>query len=93
MNARLATEDDRVLAGAADAALAGLEFGSGYLSPFFITDPERMEVLFENGYVLVHEKKINLKEDLLPLLDLVTKTGKPLLMIAEDVADEVLLWW
>jgi chaperonin GroEL len=68
----------------------GMHFGCGYLSPFFITDPERMEVAFENGYILIHEKKISSKEDLLPLLGQITKSGKPLLIIAEDVQGEAL---
>jgi len=67
-----------------------MEFESGYLSPYFITDPERMEVAFENAYILIHEKKINSRQDLLPLLEQVTGTGKPLLIIAGDVGDEVL---
>ena len=67
-----------------------MEFESGYLSPHFITDPERMEVAFENAYILIHEKKINSRQDLLPLLERVTGTGKPLLIIAEDVGDEVM---
>ncbi|MGA9791008.1 MAG: hypothetical protein WBQ43_09980 [Terriglobales bacterium] len=67
-----------------------MEFESGYLSPYFITDPERMEVAFEDAYILIHEKKINSRQDLLPLLEQITGTGKPLLIIAEDVGGEVL---
>jgi chaperonin GroEL len=67
-----------------------MEFESGYLSPYFITDPERMEVAFENAYILIHEKKINSRQDLLPLLEQITGTGKPLLIIAGDVGDEVM---
>jgi chaperonin GroEL len=67
-----------------------MQFHCGYLSPYFVTDPERMEVAFENVYVLIHEKKISSKEDLLPLLEQVTKSGKPLLIIAEDVGGEAL---
>jgi len=67
-----------------------MEFESGYLSPYFITDPERMEVAFENAYILIHEKKINSRQDLLPLLEQISGTGKPLLIIAGDVGDEVL---
>ncbi len=70
--------------------VGSMEFESGYLSPFFITDPERMEVAFENAYILIHEKKINSRQDLLPLLEQVTTTGKPLLIIAGEVGDEVL---
>src|ERR1035438_9075822 len=70
--------------------VGGLQFGSGYLSPHFVTDPERMEVIFENAYILIHETKLSSKNDLLPLLEQITKSGKPLLIIAEDVGDEVL---
>jgi hypothetical protein len=65
-----------------------MQFDCGYLSPYFITDPERMEVAFENAYVLIHEKKISSKKDLLPLLEQITNLGKPLLIIAEDVEGE-----
>src|ERR1700689_834947 len=70
--------------------VGGMQFNCGYLSPFFITDPERMEVAFENVYVLIHEKKISSKKDLLPLLEQITKSGKPLFIIAEDVGGEAL---
>jgi chaperonin GroEL len=70
--------------------LGGMRFDGGYLSPYFITDPERMEVALENVYILIHEKKIRSKKDLLPLLDQITKSGKPLLIIAEDVGGEAL---
>lgn len=63
----------------------GMQFEYGYLSPYFITDPERMEVAFENVYILIHQKKISSRQDLLPLLGQITKCGKPLLIIAEDV--------
>lgn len=68
----------------------GMQFDCGYLSPYFITDPERMQVAFENVYILIHEKKISFKMDLLPLLEQITKCGKPLLIIAEDVEGEAL---
>ena len=68
----------------------GMQFECGYLSPYFVTDPERMEVAFENVYILIHEKKISSKKELLPLLEQITKSGKPLLIIAEDVAGEAL---
>jgi chaperonin GroEL (HSP60 family) len=61
----------------------GIQFGCGYLSPFFITDPERMEVAFEDVYVLVYPGKISSKKDLLPLLEQITKNSKTLLIIAE----------
>jgi chaperonin GroEL len=68
----------------------GTQFDRGYLSPYFITDPERMEVVLENGYVLVHEKKISSLNDLLPLLEKVAASDEPLLVIAEDVEGEAL---
>ena len=67
-----------------------MQFDCGYLSPYFVTDPERMEVAFENVYILIHEKKISSKKDLLPLLEQITKSGKPLLIVAEDVEGEAL---
>jgi chaperonin GroEL len=63
----------------------GMQFDCGYVSPFFITDPERMEVAFENVYILVYPGKISSKKELLPLLEQITKNNKPLLIIAEDV--------
>ncbi|MBZ5640997.1 MAG: chaperonin GroEL, partial [Acidobacteriia bacterium] len=68
----------------------GMQFDRGYLSPYFITDPERMEVVLEDAYFLIHEKKISAMKDLLPLLEEVAKLGKPLLIIAEDVEGEAL---
>jgi chaperonin GroEL len=68
----------------------GMQFDRGYLSPYFVTDPERMECVLENCYVLTHEKKISSMTDLLPLLEQVSKQGKPLLIIAEDVDGEAL---
>jgi chaperonin GroEL len=70
--------------------VGGMQFDCGYLSPYFVTDPERMEVTFENGYVLIHEKTINSKKDLLPLLEQIRESGKPLLIISEDVGGEAL---
>ena len=67
-----------------------MQFDSGYLSPYFVTDPERMEVAFENAYILIHEKQIGSKQDLLPLLEQITKSGKPLVIVAEDVRGEAL---
>jgi chaperonin GroEL (HSP60 family) len=66
------------------------EFDSGYLSPHFVTDPERMEVVFENVYVLIHEKKLSSKNDLLPLLEQIVRSSRPLLIIAEDFGGEAL---
>ena len=68
----------------------GMQFDRGYLSPYFVTDPERMETVFEDALVLVHEKKISGMKDLLPLLEQVAKAGKPLLIIAEDLEGDAL---
>jgi chaperonin GroEL len=68
----------------------GMQFDRGYLSPYFVTDPERMEVAFENAYILINEKKIGSMKDILPLLEQISKSGKPLLIIAEDVEGEAL---
>ena len=68
----------------------GMQFDRGYLSPYFVTDPERMEATLENATVLLHEKKISSMKDLLPLLEQVAKMGKPLLIVAEDVEGEAL---
>jgi chaperonin GroEL len=68
----------------------GMQFDRGYLSPYFVTDPERMEVVLENAYILIHEKKISSMKDLLPLLEQIAKSSKPLLIIAEDVEGEAL---
>jgi len=68
----------------------GMQFDRGYLSPYFVTDPDRMECALENVYVLIHEKKISSMKDLLPLLEQIAKSGKPLLIIAEEVEGEAL---
>ena len=68
----------------------GMQFDRGYLSPYFVTDPERMEVVLENCLLLIHEKKISSMRDLLPILEQIAKMGKPLLIIAEDVEGEAL---
>lgn len=68
----------------------GMQFDKGYLSPYFVTDSESMEVSLEDAYVLIHEKKISALSDLLPLLQAVAKSGKPFLLIAEDVEGEAL---
>jgi chaperonin GroEL len=68
----------------------GMQFDRGYLSPYFVTDPERMEVALENALVLIHEKKISSMKDLLPVLEQVAKMGRPLLIIAEEVEGEAL---
>ncbi|TDI13279.1 MAG: chaperonin GroEL [Acidobacteria bacterium] len=68
----------------------GMQFDRGYLSPYFVTDPERMECTLEDPYILLNEKKISSMKDLLPLLEQVAKTGKPFLVLAEDVEGEAL---
>jgi chaperonin GroEL len=68
----------------------GMQFDRGYLSPYFVTDPERMECVVEDARILIHEKKISSMKDLLPLLEQIAKMGKPLLIIAEDVEGEAL---
>ncbi len=68
----------------------GMQFDRGYLSPYFVTDPERMECVLENPLILIHEKKISSMKDLLPLLEQIAKSGKPLLIIAEEVEGEAL---
>ncbi len=68
----------------------GMQFDRGYISPYFVTDPDRSEAILEDSYILVHEKKISSMRDLLPLLERITKLGKPLLIIAEDVEGEAL---
>ncbi len=68
----------------------GMQFDRGYLSPYFVTDPDRMEAVLEDAYILIHEKKISSMKDLLPLLEQVARSGKPLLVIAEEVEGEAL---
>src|SRR5919198_531570 len=68
----------------------GMQFDRGYLSPYFVTDPERMEAVLDNPLILIHEKKISSMKDLLPLLEQIAKMSKPLLIIAEDVEGEAL---
>src|SRR6266498_2100578 len=68
----------------------GMQFDRGYLSPYFVTDPDRMECVYEEVYLLIHEKKISGMKDLLPVLEQVAKSGRPLLIIAEDIEGEAL---
>ncbi len=68
----------------------GMQFDRGYLSPYFVTDPDRMECVLEDALVLIHEKKVSNMKDLLPILEQIAKTGKPFLLIAEDVDGEAL---
>jgi chaperonin GroEL len=68
----------------------GMQFDRGYLSPYFVTDPERMEVVLENAVILIHEKRLSSMKDLLPVLELVARAARPLLIIAEDIDGEAL---
>jgi chaperonin GroEL len=68
----------------------GMQFDRGYLSPYFVTNPEKMEAVLEEPYILIHEKKISVLRELLPLLEKIAQTGKPLLILAEDVEGEAL---
>jgi chaperonin GroEL len=68
----------------------GMQFDRGYLSPYFVTDPERMEVVLEDAYILIHEKKISNMKDLLPVLEQIARVGRPLLIVSEDVEGEAL---
>src|SRR4051812_25621918 len=68
----------------------GMQFDRGYLSPYFVTDPDRMEVVLENPVILIHEKKLTSMKDLLPVLELVARAARPLLIIAEDIEGEAL---
>ena len=85
----ITVEEARTLETTLDV-VEGMQFDSGYLSPYFVTDPERMEVMLENPFILIHEKKISSMKDLLPLLEKVARLGRPLLIIAEDVEGEAL---
>jgi len=68
----------------------GMQFDRGYVSPYFVTDPEKMESVLEDGYVLIHDKKVSVMKDLLPILEKVAQAGHPLLIIAEDIEGEAL---
>jgi chaperonin GroEL len=68
----------------------GMQFDRGYLSPYFVTDPERMEAVLEDAMILIHDKKIGSMKDLLPVLEKVAQMGRPLLIVAEDVEGEAL---
>src|SRR4051812_11017362 len=68
----------------------GMQFDRGYLSPYFVTDPDKMECILEDAYVLIYDKKVSAMKDFLPLLELVAKAGKPLLVIAEELEGEAL---
>jgi hypothetical protein len=106
MTAKLPTVNDHILAGVEAAGAMGgsivassageqsqdgfMQFDCGYPSPYFVTDPERMKIAFENAYFLFPEKQTGSKQDLLPLLEQITKAGKPLVIVAEDVQGEAL---
>src|SRR6184192_918332 len=85
----ITVEESRTIETTLDV-VEGMQFDRGYLSPYFVTDPERMEAVLENAYILIHEKKISSMKDLLPLLEQIAKGGKPLLIVAEDVEGEAL---
>src|SRR4026207_829434 len=68
----------------------GMQFDRGYLSPYFVTDPEKMEAVLDDAYILIHDKKISAMKDLLPILEKVAQSGRPMLIIAEDVEGEAL---
>ena len=85
----ITVEEARTLETTLDV-VEGMQFDRGYLSPYFVTDPERMETVLENPVILIHEKKISSMKDLLPVLEQVARMGRPLLIIAEDVDGEAL---
>jgi chaperonin GroEL len=85
----ITVEESKTMETALDV-VEGMQFDRGYLSPYFVTDPERMEATLDNPLILIHEKKISSMKDLLPLLEQVAKMGKPMLIIAEDVEGEAL---
>ncbi|HEY1402523.1 MAG TPA: chaperonin GroEL [Pyrinomonadaceae bacterium] len=85
----ITVEESRTMETALEV-VEGMQFDRGYLSPYFVTDPERMEAVLDNPYILINEKKISSMKDLLPLLEQVAKMGKPLIIIAEDVEGEAL---
>ena len=85
----ITVEEARTLETTLDV-VEGMQFDRGYLSPYFVSDPERMEVVLENPVILIHEKKISSMKDLLPVLEQVARAGKPLLIIAEEVDGEAL---
>jgi len=84
------TVEDSQSVGTTLEMVEGLQFDKGYISPYMITDPERMEASFEDAYILIHDGKISNVKDLLPILEKVVQTGKPLLIISEDVEGEAL---
>ncbi len=85
----ITVEESKTVATTLDI-VEGMQFDQGYLSPYFVTDTERMEAVYEEPFILIHEKKISAMKDLLPLLESVAKSGKPLILIAEEVEGEAL---
>ena len=85
----ITVEESKTMATTLDV-VEGMQFDQGYLSPYFVTDAERMEAVLEDPYILIHEKKISAMKDLLPLLESVAKAGKPLLIVAEEAEGEAL---
>jgi chaperonin GroEL len=85
----ITVEESRTMETALEV-VEGMQFDRGYLSPYFVTDPDRMEAVLEDPYILIHEKKISSMKDLLPLLEQIARAGKPLLLIAEEVEGEAL---
>src|SRR3954469_14124617 len=85
----ISVEDSRTMLTELDV-VEGMQFDRGYLSPYFVTDPERMESVLDNPLILIHEKKISSLKDLLPVLERVAQAGRPLLVIAEDLEGEAL---
>ncbi|MCL2768370.1 MAG: chaperonin GroEL, partial [Synergistaceae bacterium] len=85
----ITVEDSQTL-GTTLEMVEGLQFDKGYISPYMVTDPERMEAIFDDAFILIHDGKINSIKDMLPVLEKVVQTGKPLIIIAEDVEGEAL---
>src|SRR5690349_9437123 len=85
----ITVEEAKTMASELDV-VEGMQFDRGYLSPYFVTDGERMEAVLENAYILIHEKKISAMKELLPILEQSAKSGRPLLIIAEDIDGEAL---
>src|SRR6202041_3428178 len=88
-NGGIPLEESRPLETQLDV-VEGMQFDRGYLSPYFVTDPERMEAVLEDVYLLISEKKISNMKDLLPVLEAIARSQKPLLIIAEDIEGEAL---
>ncbi|PYN05731.1 MAG: molecular chaperone GroEL, partial [Candidatus Rokuibacteriota bacterium] len=93
--ATIASNNDKTIGNSKSAdtvldVVEGMQFDRGYLSPYFVTDPERMECVLEDAVILIHEKKISVMKDMLPLLEQVARSGKPFLVVAEDVEGEAL---